>query len=95
MVIEEIIKEMYKLVDKESQIISPLPGILIAEIVLLKDHKPIACRKLRTLVKLVDDAKYQTILTVLDDDNDRYVRLISNSIKTNSVNTDNISPTSH
>ena len=44
---------------------------------------------------MVEDAKYQIILSVLDDDRDRYARLISTGIKTNDLNVDDLGNTKH
>ena len=86
--IDVLIKQMSLLVSEKSTIQSPMPGMLLAEIHLLPDDKENVCHLLNELVQELDSAGYQSILTVIDDDNNQYARLISERIKTNPINTD-------
>ena len=80
------------MVDPSSNI-TLLPGsILTLEIRLKDDHPDIkvnVCKKINELLKLIKQtAPVQLVIAVLDDDNDRYVRLIGDGIEGNEINTD-------
>lgn len=83
--VEKIITEIRFLVSEQSQITSPLPGMVLAEIHLLPYHKVSVCHALNKLVRELDEGKLQIILAVIDDPNDRYVKLISNGLKSNDI----------
>ena len=93
--VNKVIAQMVFLVSEKSRIISPLPGILLAEIHLLPDHKVTVCRQLNELMRTLDEARYQTIVAVMDDDDDRYVRLISKGINKQNIDTERLMATQH
>lgn len=86
---------MQFLSDESSRIIAPLPGIIIVEVRLMPDHKVSVCHQLNKLIKEVQGANYQIILSVQDDDKNRYARLISRGIKVNEMDTDRLNAAVH
>ena len=80
------------MVDPSSDINLLLGSILTLEIRLKDDHpdtKATVCKKINELLKLIKQtAPVQLVIAVLDDDNDRYVRLIGDGIEGNEINTD-------
>ncbi len=88
--IQKTIQQIEFLVAPESQIAAPLPGILIAQIHLLPYHKVKACQDINKLLKESVLKDWQVILTVINDEHNRYVRLISNGVVSKDVNTDEL-----
>lgn len=84
----EIIQKIKFLVAPQSSVVSLMPGILLAELHLKDAHKISACHKLNFLFKELHKQHFQLILAVINDDNDRYIRLIGRGIQGHTIDTD-------
>lgn len=90
--IDTLLNSMRQTVDPSSRIELMLGSILLAEI-RLKDDPPMLkeaiCSKLNEALKLMKEiTEIQIMVSVLNDDNDRYVNLVVAGIDGNRVNTD-------
>lgn len=89
---QKLIEQINFLIVPESNVREPLPGMILAEIHLNPDHKVDICHRLN---KLVLQLKGQVIPAVMDDDQDRYVRLIGKGLNANETNVDSFGATKH
>lgn len=90
--IDTLLDSMRSAVDPSSRIDLMLGSILLAEI-RLNDQPPVLkeaiCRKLNEALKLIKEmAPVQIVLAVLDDDDDKYVRMIGKDIAGQEVDMD-------
>ncbi len=91
-VINQLLDSMRSVVEPSSRIDLMLGSILLAEI-RLNDQPPVLkeaiCRKLNEALKLIKDiAPVQVVLAVLDDDDDKYVRMIGRGIAGQEIDMD-------
>ena len=89
---KKLIQQINFLIDPASRVAELQPGMIVAEIRLNPDHKVSVCHELNKLVKQL---KGQVILAVLDDEQDRYVRLIGKGLNANETNVDDFGKTRH
>lgn len=90
--IDTLLDSIQSVIDPTSRVELLLGSILLVEIK-LKDDTPVLqeaiCCKLNEALKLIKAiAGIQVVVSVLDDDNDRYVNLVAAGIDGNQVNTD-------
>ena len=82
---ELIVEKIRSLVSSDSQILRLGPKILVSEIRLKPEKKTEVCQELNGLFKQLDLANYQIVMAVLEDDDNRYVNIISEGIKNKEV----------
>lgn len=81
----DLTNQLIEIVDSRSRIMCPFLGIFIADIYLKPESKEECAREIRDIVAKFVEANIQVIMTVMEDDDDKYANIISEGIDTNRI----------